>query len=134
MATEYTGNAIPAASVTDGPDEADVEILLSTQGWTQKGVTLKPGQGVIPAGCVMAQETSTKLWVIYDTNGSDGYDTARGILRQSVDTGTEEDGKRYAGNIVVQGILRNSVLSGADGSAISDLNARQDTVQDMFVF
>lgn len=111
----------------------DDELLYSAVGYTQKGVTLAPGQGILPLGTVLARNSSTKLWVVYN-NGDPGADVARGILRKSVDTGTDAGGKRLQANIVIRGILKNSKISGADAGAITDLAARVDTVLGTFTF
>lgn len=134
MSNEYLGNAVPAPGITDGPTLTDTEILYSTQGYTQKGVTIKPGVGVLPAGCVLGQVTATKLWTVYDDNASDGTEVARGFLRQAVDAGTSATGARVTGNIVVRGIVKYSQLSGLDANAVTDLNGRSDTVLDAFFF
>jgi hypothetical protein len=137
MATnEELGNSTPGASVEDGATLSTEEILYSTQGWTQKGVTIAPGIGIIERGTVMGQVTATKLWVPY-TDGADngaGSDVARGVLRQSVDTGTAGETKRYVGNIVIRGILKSDLLSGATANALTDLGARTDTVLGTFTF
>lgn len=134
---EYAGNALPSASFGDDREAAAaVEILASTSGWTQKGVTLKPGLGILPAGTVLGQVTATKLWAPYNQAASNGAgsDTARGVLRQAVDTGGAGTTKTYVANILIQGILKLAVLSGADANAISDLNARSDAVLGTFSF
>lgn len=112
----------------------DVEIMYSMQGYTQKGCTLKAGQGVLPAGTILGRITASKLWVLYSNAASDGSEVARGFLRTQVDTGTDVNGNRYLGNVVILGILKNSALSGVDSAAIADLNARVDTVMDTFTF
>lgn len=131
---EFPGNVTPAPGLSSVGSTVDDEILYSTQGYTQKGVTLAAGQGVLYAGTALGRVTSTKLWKQYNNGGGDGIDTARGILRQSVDTGTDPAGKNLQANIVVGGYLKNSKVSGADGNAITDLGARVDTVLDLFRF
>lgn len=134
MATEYRGNAIPAPGFYQGNSTDQTEILYSVVGFTQKGITLKPGIGVIPAGCLMGQVTATKLWAPYNDALSDGTQTARGVLRTSVDTGTDAAGKRYMGNLVIQGIIKSSAISGSDANGITDLKAVTDTVLGTFKF
>lgn len=132
MADLY-GNIIPVPGFTPAPaDVTPDEILKSTVGFTQIGVTLAMGQGTLVAGTVLARKTSDKKYYAYDADGSDGLDTARGILRQAVDT-TDAD---YLGNMVIAGILAYSKLdySGLDSAAITDLNGRLDTTRDLFKF
>lgn len=133
MAVEYVGNIIPAPGFYQGNTLDDPELLYSSERFTQKGVTLAPGQGVLPLGTLMAQRTADKLWVAYNNAGSGGADTARGVLRRGVDTGTDTDGKAYQGNIVISGILKSALVVGSDAGALADLNARVDTVLGIYV-
>jgi len=119
---------------TRGDEFRDKEILFSYAGFTQKGRTLTPGQGIIPAGCVMGRVTATKKWSVYANGASDGTEVARGVLRDSRDTGTVGAPQSVLGNIVIAGILRLSMLSGLDANAITDLNGSSDTVWDKFGF
>lgn len=134
MAVEYVGNVIPAPGYWTGNTSYDPELLYSTARFTQKGVTLAAGQGVLPLGTVLAQRSEDKKWVAYATGGSGGAEVARGVLRRGVDTGTDEDGHEYQGNIVISGILKNDLVIGADSAALVDLNARVDSVFDTFTF
>jgi hypothetical protein len=134
MATEFPGNVIPAPGYTKGNYSTDDELMYSMQGYTQKGVTLAAGQGIVPLGTVMGRVTSTKKWKVYNNAASDGTEVARGILRNTVDTGTSSSGTEYQANIVIMGIVKNSKVSGADSAALVDLGARQDTVLDLFSF
>jgi hypothetical protein len=134
MAVEYPGNVIPAPKYSKGNYSLDDELMYSMVGYTQKGVTLAPGQGILPLGTVMGRVTSTKLWKVYNNSASDGTEVARGILRQTVDTGTSTGADKLQGNIVIAGIVKNSKVSGADSAALTDLNARTDTVLDTFSF
>lgn len=104
------------------------EILYSAVGLRQKGVTLAAGQGIIPAGTVLAQHSSTKRYHVYTNGGSNGLGTPVGILRRSVDTSTGEQ----QGNIVTSGQLKLSMVSGADSSAITALNARTSAAMGFF--
>jgi len=67
--------------------EAVEELLLSTQGYTQRGVTLAPGLGVLPTGTILARSTSLGLYFPYLGTATDGRGVAVGILRDSRDTG-----------------------------------------------
>ena len=131
MANEYEGNAIPVPGLTTGPSNSPDELLASAVGYTQRGVTIAGGQGVLATGTVLGRVTATKKWMKYDNGDSPaGIGVARGILRQAVDT-TDGD---VMGNVVIRGILKNSKVSGADANALTDLGARQDTVLDTFTF
>ena len=111
----------------------DPELLYSTAGFTQKGVTLAGGQGVLSIGTVLAQKASDKKFYRYDNSGSGGLEIARGVLRRGVDTGAA-GAPDQLGNIVIQGILKLELMSGADSAAITDLNARTDSVIGTFTF
>lgn len=138
------GNVLLPPGLTVGSTVTGDEILASYARFTQKGYTIKGGQGVVPAGTVMFRETSTKKYVIQNS----GNGTARGILRKAVDTGAS--GSALAadrlGNIVVSGIVKLSLMKDSLGAAIgggstptltsvtSDLNARSDADRDFFIF
>jgi hypothetical protein len=132
MATAY--EKIPVPGVTSPTATfTDPEILYSTVGFTQKGVTLAGGQGILPAGCVLARKTADKKYYVYNNSGSGGLEVARGVLRRGVDTGAAGSADQL-GNIVIAGILKYSLLSGADSSALTDIGATVDTVRDTFKF
>lgn len=141
MATEYPGNAIPAPGYFKGNDTKDDELLYSTAGYTQKGVTLAPGKGVLLLGQPLAYNSTTKLWepTLATQTGSTGNNVSRGYLRQTVDTGTDSSAsaKKFQNNIVIKGAVKLSKVAAAvtaySGSqtvanSITDLNGRQDTV------
>ncbi len=129
MANAY--QQIPVPGYSKGPVYTDPEILYSYAGFTQKGVTLAGGQGILPAGTVLGQKTADKKYYVYDNAGTGGVGTARGVLRRAVDTGTAGAADQL-GNIVIQGILKLSMVSGADAAAITDLGAVTDTVRGTF--
>lgn len=133
MADQYVGNIIPAPGFFPGDTLTDDELLASYARFTQKGATLAAGQGIVQLGTVMAQRTADKLWVKYNNAGSGGAEVARGVLRRAVDTGTDTAGKRYQGNIVISGILKLDRVVGSDSAALTDLNARTDSVLNMFI-
>lgn len=130
MATAY--QKIPVPGFTSPiSNYTDPEILYSTVGYTQKGVTLAGGQGVLPAGTVLAQKTSDKKYYVYNNAAGDGTEVARGVLRRPVDTGAAGSEDQLS-NIVIAGILKNNMVSGADAAAITDLGATVDTVRGTF--
>lgn len=132
----------------------DYELLAGTGRFQQLGVTVQsftlagalgtpyygyasPTDGRIMLGTVMGRVTATKKYVPYKSAAADGSGIPVGILRHTVDT-TNGD---VLGNIVTSGILRNSLLSGASsadtyifGAGSNTLNARQDLINDLFVF
>lgn len=128
--TDTFGNIIKVPGTASTAEVKPADILASYARLTQRGVTIKSGQGVIEAGTLLARETSSKKYVVYNNGGSGGAEVAKGVLRQSVDTA---DGDAM-GNLVVSGILKDSLLTGVDSGALADLNARQDTANDLFVF
>lgn len=68
--------------------EVVFELLASTAGYHQRGVTLAPGQGVLPTGTVLARATSNGLYYAYNSGGAtDGRQTPLGVLRDGRDTG-----------------------------------------------
>lgn len=134
MAHEYVGNIIPAPGFWKGNESEDPELLYSTARFTQKGVTLAAGQGILPLGTLLAQRTTDKRWVKYDNAGADGAGVCRGVLRRGVDTGADPAGHEFQGNIVISGILKLSHIKGSDASAIADLNARTDDAFGTFTF
>lgn len=100
------------------------EILDSEARFTQIPGIMASGQGIVLAGTVIGIRTSDKKVVVYNNAAGNGTEVARGVLRDSVDT----SGGDQQVMIVTSGILKNSMLSGLDASAITDLNARVDTV------
>ena len=130
MAEEYVGNIVRSPGFWKGNTSSDPELLYSYARFTQKGVTLAAGQGILPLGTVLAQRTTDKKWVAYADGGADGAGTARGVLRRGVDTGTDPAAEEYQGNIVISGILKLPLVKGLDAAAITDLNARVDDAFD----
>lgn len=135
MATAY--EKLPVPGYTKGDDFVDPELLYSTARFTQKGVTLAGGQGVLKAGTLLGRKTADKKYYVYDNSKSDGTEVARGVLRRGVDTGSAGSADQL-GNIVISGILKNAMISGAGTNAITDavadLNAKVDTVTGTFTF
>lgn len=108
----------------------DPEILYSTVGFTQKGVTIASGQGVLAAGTVLGMKTSDKKYYAYNDANANGTETARGVLRRAVDTGlTVNVANDQVSNIVIAGILKYGQIVGADAAALTDLGATVDVVR-----
>lgn len=133
MSTQY--EKIPAPGfISPTATFTDPEILASTTGHSQRGVTLAPGQGVLPAGQALAQKTADKLWYKYDNTQADGREVCRGFLRKPADTGAPGATELQQGNLVYTGILSNNALVGVDAAAKTDLNAVVDDVLGTFKF
>jgi hypothetical protein len=132
MATQYAKIPVPGFT-SPTATYTDPEILYSTAGWTQKGVTLAGGQGVLAAGTVLGQKTSDKKYYAYSNANSNGTEVARGVLRNPVDTGAAGSADQL-GNLVIQGILKLSMITGADAAALTDLGAITDTVRGTLKF
>jgi hypothetical protein len=103
--------------------EKVLELLQSMHGYTQFGVTLAGGQGVVPTGCAIARRTSTKKYYVYSATASDGTQNCAGFLRDARDTGGSSSpaGKVATdalGNLVVAGLLNLSVISGTDTTSL----------------
>lgn len=130
MATEYVGNAIPAPSYVEGGFTNNDELLFSANDYHQRGVTLKPGQGVLLLGTLLKQDPTSKMYVKANDN------TAQGVLRQTVDTGTDAAGQVWQANILYAGTLKLSKMSAANSGVTltSVLNARVNTVAGFFKF
>lgn len=131
MTTAYQN--IPVPGYTQGPQATDPEILYSAVGYRQKGVTIAGGQGILPAGTVLARKTADKKYYVYSNAGTGGLDTARGVLRRAVDTGAAGSPDQL-GNIVISGMLKLNMVSGADSAALTDLGATTDAVLGTFKF
>lgn len=127
----YPGNAIPAPGYAKGSVSVDDELLFSTVGYHQKGVTLKAGQGVLPLGTFLAYDAASKRYVKTTTPGD-----VKGVLRKSVDTGTDANGQVWLANILYGGMLKLSAVSAANSGVTltSVLAAKVDTVVGFFKF
>lgn len=138
MTSPQVGNVIYApGGVNLQPFTTDVELLNSTGGgWTQAGVTLKPGQGVLLPGTPLVKDSSTSMYVKADNAAT----SIEGFLRLGVDTGSDSSAAVKLGNIVRRADVKYSVVKAANGGsdltsgAISSLNGRLDTVRDSFIF
>jgi hypothetical protein len=120
------------------------ELLLSMVAYTQRGVTLAGGQGVLPTGAILARHTASGKYFLYQPGASDGRQTPVGVLRDGRDTGgtgaapagftfggtqpawaPSPGGKAAAdcqGNLVWRGSLNLNVMSGTDVSNIINGN------------
>jgi hypothetical protein len=134
------------------------ELLKSYAAFTQKGVTLAGGNGILPTGCVLAMQTANQLYYPYNATASDGTQNALGVLRDARDTGgtsdpTGQTATACLGNLVYRGILDLTLVSGTDTTSlvsggtgtgggigsgttgvVTQLKARTDTVNGLFIF
>lgn len=69
---EYPGNIMPSPGYSRTGTYQDDELLYSTHRFTQKGITLKAGQGVLKLGTVMGQKAGDKKWYAYNDAGTSG--------------------------------------------------------------
>jgi len=124
------GNVVKVPGTSGASEVKPAEILYSYAKFTQKGVTLASGQGLLAGGTLLGRVTATKKYVAYADGASDGSEVCKGVLRQPVDTSNGD----AAGNIVISGILRRSKLVGLNAAAVADLNGREDADNDIFSF
>lgn len=130
MTAAYYGNSMPAPDFqSNGVYTVDDELLYSTVGFTQKGVTLKPGQGVLLLGTLIKQDGASKMYVKAATN-------PEGVLRQTTDTGADANAPKWQANIVIAGILKLEKMTAANSGVTLTgvLGARVDTVKKYFKF
>lgn len=134
MATQYQKLPVPGFT-NPTADYIDPEILYSTAAFSQKGVTVGSGVGVIAAGTLMGQKTADKKYYPYSNAAADGTQTARGVLRRGIDTTLVVNAANdQVSNIVIQGILKYSMVVGSDAAALTDLGAVVDTVRGTYKF
>lgn len=124
------GGVVPLPGMGSGTYVADPEILYSAVGVVQIGVTLASGNGVVAAGTLLGRVADSGKYAPYNNSNSNGTETAVGVLRTGVDTGSGD----ALGNLVLSGTVRRSKLTGLDANALTDLNARQDSVLDTVIF
>ena len=128
---DQIGNSIPAPDYSKGGTYVDDELLYSTVGFTQHGVTLKPGQGILLLGTALKQDPSTKLYV-KATAAAD----VEGFLRQTTDTGSSETAQKFQQNLVEAGILKLAKVQAANsGVTLANIaGARINAVKGSFKF
>lgn len=129
--TNYTGNAIPAPGLASGTHSVDDELLFSTVGYVQKGVTLKPGQGVLLLGTFLKQDAASKQYIKTTTPAE-----VEGLLRQTTDTGLAADGQVWQANILYGGVAKLAAVSAANSGVTltSVLNAQVNEIAGFFRF
>ncbi len=117
---EYGTNVGTAGYQDQFLTEAVQELLASTVAYRQRGVTLAGGQGVLPTGCVLAQNTTTGKYVAYAVAGANGTNVAIGILRDARNTNGGSNGAALdvQGNLVWSGALNLALISGTDTTSL----------------
>lgn len=140
MAIDNVGDIIPVPSYNEAATfSTDEELQYSTAAFTQKGATLKPGQGVLKIGTILAKDSVTRKYVKYASGGTNGADTPVGVLRTTVDTGADASAPGRQGNIVIRGILKLRLITDANGSTatsagVTALGARTSAALGTFTF
>jgi head decoration protein D len=99
--------------------EAVQELLLSYAGFTQRGVTLAAGQGVLPTGCVIARHAASGRYFAYNAAATDGRQTPVGVLRDARDTGGPGSASLSAYNASTNSVNPDAItLAGSAGTGL----------------
>jgi hypothetical protein len=94
--------------------EAVAELLASTVAYRQRGVTLAGGQGVLPTGCVLSQDSTTGLYYKHSSGGANGQNIPVGLLRDARNTTPNGVATTVQGNLVYSGAVNAALISGTD--------------------
>jgi hypothetical protein len=99
--------------------EAVQELLLSMAGYTQRGVTLAAGQGILPTGCIIARHTASGRYFAYNAAATDGRQTPVGVLRDARDTGGPGSASLSAYNANTNAVNPDGItLAGSAGTGL----------------
>lgn len=121
MANVY--EVIPVPGFSSGDTYVDDEILYSTIGYTQKGVTLAGGQGEILAGTLLAcNANDLKYYPVSSTVDGIDLGPAEGVLRHSVNLGGAGADDQQQ-DLVVAGILKLEKIHDYTGTELTQLGA-----------
>ena len=93
------------------------ELMFSMAGYTQKGVTLAAGQGVLPTGTILARHTASGKYFAYNPGATDGRGVALGVLRDARDTGGPGAASLAAFNANTSGVNPDAITL-AGGTAV----------------
>ena len=93
------------------------ELMFSMAGYTQKGVTLAAGQGVLPTGTIIARHTASGRYFAYNPGATDGRGVALGVLRDARDTGGPGAASLAAFNANTNGVNPDAITL-AGGTAV----------------
>lgn len=85
-------------------------------------VTLKSDQSDLKAGTVLGRITADGLYKAYNDGNNDGSEVALGILAEDADPAGE--GRNIPVAMYLSGSFVEAKLTGLDGAAKGDLNAR----------
>lgn len=135
------GNVLKVPGTSSVAEVKGTEILGSYARFTQKGLTILSGSGVLEAGTVLVTSATAKKYrgtVAADTDGT-ADPPVIGILRKGVDA-TSKD---MLANYVASGIVKTASIKHANGTALSaaelarvatSLSGRVDDVHGWLIF
>jgi hypothetical protein len=109
--------------------EAVEELMLSMAGYTQRGVVLAGGQGVLPTGTIIARHTASGRYFAYQNAASDGRGTAVGVLRDGRDTGGPGAASLSAYNANTNGVNPDAITL-AGGAVVFPASAAGKAASD----
>jgi hypothetical protein len=139
--TAREGNVLHVPGTSSKAEVKGDEILGSYARFTQKGLTIKSGSGLLEAGTVLVDSATAKKYkgaAAADIDGTSDPEV-RGILRKAVDA-TSTD---MLANYVASGVVKTAALKHADGTALSSaeidrvatsLNGRVDDIHGFLIF
>lgn len=129
------GNVLKPPTTGAVAEVKGTEILGSYARFTQKGLTLLKGNGVLEAGTLLKVSGTAKKYI----GATAAADTIVGILRKGVDVSKSD----MLANYVASGVVKLSELRYADGTVVPQgdhaavataLNGRIDPVHGYLIF
>lgn len=121
----YEGDVVYAPGFAKSDVSTPIEIMESMAGLYQRGGTVTPGAGDLPAGTAVKLDTGTNRYVAATYTASpDGGTTpatsdAEGFLRLGVNAGDSVDDYPKQGTVVLGGVLKAGALN-VGGTAVDD--------------
>jgi hypothetical protein len=113
MATAAEGNVLHVPGQGSVAEVKGEEVLGSYARFTQKGLTIKSGAGVLKAGTLLKTSSTAKK---YDgVANSSGISSTIGILRKPVDASSSD----MLANYILSGVVKASMLRYADGTSVA---------------
>ena len=107
------------SSVMSSMHRTSTELLASYARFTQRGVTLAGGQGVLRAGTVLGPEdVRTRSTTSTLRQARTARMSPLGILREDRDTSPGGTSTDCLGNLVTSGIVNLAMLSGTDTTSL----------------
>lgn len=139
--TAREGNVLKVPGTSTKAEVKGDEILGSYAAFTQKGLTILAGSGVLEAGTVLIDSGTAKKYTGATAADVDGTTdpVVRGILRKPVDATTGD----VLANYVASGVVKTSALKHKDGTALNSteianvaasLGGRVDSVFGYLIF